>query len=102
MLHLSNAYHLIYVALICSLLRHIARRPRHSRVAGIATIIQLTLAAFVMDLALGYTLIDSYFGSSPSAGWISKSIFIYPCLMLFFSGYFLRYRKRQLKLQHYD
>jgi hypothetical protein len=84
------------------MLTRIARRPGHSRTASIATIIQLALAAFVVDLVLGYTIVEHYFGSSPSASWISKSIFIYPCLVLFFSGYFLRYRKHRLKLQRDD
>lgn len=84
------------------MLTHVARRPGRSRTAGIATIIQLALAAFVVDLVLGYTVVERYFGSSPSAGWISKAIFIYPSLVLFFSGYFLRYRRRQLKLQRED
>ncbi len=82
MLHVSNVYHLVYVALAVGLLHQYVHRSARRRWSTIAYVIQLALALFVVDLGIGFFVIDRVFGSTPSAGWISKAVLGWPVILV--------------------
>ena len=82
-LHESNLIHLLLVAAVGWFVERYARRSAHARLGTVSRLIQILCVLFAADLMIGLTLIDSVFGASPSAGWVSKAIVFFALLLVF-------------------
>lgn len=82
LMHESNLFHLgIFIASFF-LLDMFARNTRIPRMRTVSTLIQLSVVLICVDLLIGFTVIDRVYGSSLSAGWMSKALFGFPALLL--------------------
>ena len=81
-LHVSNLYHLMAFALYLLLLSYFAKNTAARVVRTISSVIQLSVILLCLDILIGFLLIEKLYGSNLSAGWISKSIFGFPLLVL--------------------
>ncbi len=97
LLHESNLYHLVVFVASFLLLDYIGRNTRVKRMRSISTLIQLGVVLLCVDLLVGFALIDKLYGSSLSAGWISKALFAYPALTLLAIGRVFVHHKRAAK-----
>lgn len=97
-LHESNLYHLIAFGLYFFTLFVFARNPRGKIVRTVSTLIQLTVVLLCVDILIGFTAIESMYGSNLSAGWISKAIFGLPFLLLLNFGVMWWVRRRAPKI----
>lgn len=59
-----------------------ARDPRGKVVRTASTLIQLSVVLLCVDLLVGFFVIEAAYGPNLSAGWISKSIFGFPALLI--------------------
>ena len=97
MSHISNLFHVTYFLIAAWLVLRFTRRSQARIVTVIIRLIQLVLVLFVIDLLFGYFLINPIYGSTPSAGWISKAIIAFPALLLLSTGVLLvrRFKRRK-------
>ncbi len=81
-LHVSNLYHLIAFALYLLFLGFFAKNTSARAMRTVSSIIQLSVILLCLDILIGFLLVEKLYGSSLSAGWISKSIFGFPLLVV--------------------
>ena len=96
---MSNLVHLGFVAVSWGLIAIYLKASGASRFRLALRLLQILPLLFAIDFAIGFTLIDQWYGPSASAGWISKSAFIYPIMFLLAIWQMLRSRKAANK-QH--
>ena len=78
----SNLLHLGFVLVAWSLVLLYLKTSKATRFRLSLRLLQILPVLFAVDFALGFTLIDNWYGPEASAGWISKSAIIYPLLFL--------------------
>jgi glucan phosphoethanolaminetransferase (alkaline phosphatase superfamily) len=77
-IHPSTLIHLLLVGLYVWGLFLIAKNVDASKLSVVSRLIQIALLCFFIDLAIGVFLVESIYGSSRSARWISKSLTFIP------------------------
>lgn len=96
-LHISNLYHLVAFVLYFLMLYVFSRNPQGKVVRTVSTLIQLTVVLLCVDILIGFVVIEAVYGSNLSAGWISKSIFGFPILLIANFGLMWWVRRRPRK-----
>ena len=81
-LHISNLYHVIAFVVYLLFLGMLAKNTRGKALRTISTLIQMGVVLLCIDILIGFLAIDAFYGPNLSAGWISKSIFGFPVLMI--------------------
>lgn len=81
-LHVSNALHMGAFLIYLLFLGFFARDPRGKVIRTASTLIQMSVVLLCIDLLIGFFVIEAAYGSNLSAGWISKSIFGFPALLM--------------------
>ena len=95
LLHISNLIHIGYLlAAWCVILLYL-RRTAANRFRTTLRLLQIIPFMFALDLILGFTIIDSLYDHQASAGWMSKSAILYPCLFIAAVWFMLRARRQQ-------
>ncbi|MEM7078028.1 MAG: hypothetical protein AAF513_05300 [Pseudomonadota bacterium] len=83
----ANLVHLVVVALSAAYLVWLLRRlytnrPNLTRIRAVAHLLQHVAVLFALDLILGLTLINNLWGSSPSAGWLTKAVYFFGLMIV--------------------
>ena len=99
MFHESNLYHLLAFIAYFALLAGNAGNVRISKARMASTLVQLAVLILCVDLLIGFFAIEQIYGSSISAGWITKSIYGVPFLFLLSLAWMFR-AHRAARRQH--
>jgi hypothetical protein len=93
-LHISNLVHLIFIASVWLSIEMYLRRTAVSRFRAALRLLQVLPILFVLDVLIGALVIEEIYGSHQSAGWIAKSLWLFPGLFLMSIWRMLRARKQ--------
>ena len=92
---MANLVHISYLLLAWATIVLYLKRTQANRFRTTLRLLQIIPAMFALDLVLGFTLIDQFYGSHDSASWMSKSVSIYPAL--FVVAIWFMFRSRRLR-----
>lgn len=93
LLHPSNLVHLLLVAAIWLFLTNYLRKTSATRFRATLRILQILPVLFLIDIVVGFLVIDNLYGPNQSASWIAKTIWIYPGLFVLCMWRLLRARQ---------
>jgi hypothetical protein len=79
---MSNLVHLGFIGVSWLIVAIYLKSSGATRFRLALRLLQILPVLFAVDFVIGFTLIDRWYGPEASAGWISKSAFIYPAMFL--------------------
>jgi hypothetical protein len=82
MFHISNLIHIALFVAYWYVLDRVARNTEPRVVRGVSRLIQLSLACLCVDALLGFFVIDYFYGPTPSAIWMTRSVVVVPILLV--------------------
>lgn len=95
---MSNLVHLGFVVVAWSAVALYLKASSANRFRMMLRLLQILPVLFAVDFAIGYTVIETWYGPHASAGWISKSAIIYPAMFLVAIWQLVRSRKTHKRL----
>ena len=90
--HPSNLIHLLLIAGIWLFLLRYLHKTSATRFRATLRILQILPVLFLIDIFVGFLVIDNFWGPKQSASWIAKTIWIYPGLFVLCMWRLLRAR----------
>ena len=93
-MHESNLYHLLAFAGYAFVLMTIAGNVRVKMMRNVSSLIQMGVLLLCIDLLLGFFIVERVYDNHQSAGWMTKSVYGMPLLVVFSLWWMRRTRKR--------
>ena len=90
---MANVLHAVFIVIAWLIILRYLKTSTSSKFRVSLRLLQILPILFALDFLVGFTLVEHYFGAHASAGWISKSAYIFP--VLFFIALWQMFRNRK-------